>query len=50
MKPVIQKCIVKCFLLKWITILSANNLQAQNCPPAIATKLYYIRDQGTAQE
>ena len=56
MKTHVQKYPVKCFLLAGvlsIAILSANNLQAQNCPPAIATTItsfsstYYPGQQAT---
>jgi hypothetical protein len=56
MKTHVQKPPVKYFLLAGIlsiVILSANNLQAQNCPPAIATTItsfpntYYPGQQAT---
>ena len=56
MKTHVQKYPVKCFLLAGIlsiAILSANNLQAQNCPPSIATTItsfpntYYPGQQAT---
>ncbi|HEX6432374.1 MAG TPA: hypothetical protein VF008_31995 [Niastella sp.] len=56
MKTVTQKCPVKCFLLAGIlsvAILSVNTVQAQNCPPAIATTItsfpntYYPGQQAT---
>jgi hypothetical protein len=56
MKTVAQKYPVKCFLLAGIlsvAILSVNTVQAQNCPPAIATTItsfhntYYPGQQAT---
>jgi hypothetical protein len=40
MKPVIQQCIVKCFLMIWcIAILSVTNVPAQTCPQPVTTTI-----------